>query len=44
MIPFFGIGVDQLADSCVGEPPTEARVKFKGDDGTKTGINIYIKY
>ena len=35
MIPFFGIGTDQLADSCFGEPATGARVKFESDDGTR---------
>ena len=28
MIPFLGIGADQLADSCVGDPGTGDRVKF----------------
>ena len=35
MIPFLGIGSDQLADSCVGEPGTGARAKFEGEDGTR---------
>ena len=34
MIPFLGMGTDQLADSWVGEPATEDREKFWGDDGT----------
>ena len=40
MIPFFGIGPDQLADSCVGEPPKVAKVKFKVDDGTRKKRSI----
>ena len=35
MIPFLGIGADQLADSCVGEVATGASAKFEGDDGTR---------
>ena len=42
MIPFLGIGADQLADSCAGEPVTGARVKFEGDDGTR--IRTYNLY
>ena len=34
MIPFLGMGTDQLADSWVGEPATGDREKFWGDDGT----------
>ena len=43
MMPFLGIGADQLADSCVGEPPKVAKVKFKGDDGTRKSIHIKYK-
>ena len=35
MIPFLGIGADQLADSCVGEPATGDIAKFCGDNETK---------
>ena len=35
MIPFLGMGADQLADSCVGELATGASAMFKGDDGTR---------
>ena len=34
MIPFLGMGIDQLADSSVGEPATADREKVCGDDGT----------
>ena len=37
MIPFLGMGTDQLADSRVGEPVTGDKEKFWGDDGT---VNI----
>ena len=39
MIPFLGIGADQLADNCVAKPATEARERIRGDDGT--GNKIY---
>ena len=42
MIPFLGIGADQLADRCVEEPATGARAKFVGDDGTRNRTyNLY---
>ena len=40
MIPFFGMGADQLADSCVGEPATGGNAKFEGDDGTRNRTYI----
>ena len=39
MIPFFGIGANQLADSCVGDLGKDANTKFRGGDGT--GNSIY---
>ena len=36
MIPFLGMGTDQLAESKVGEPRTGDSVKFDGDDGFQT--------
>ena len=42
MIPFFGIGRDQLAESVVGKPRRVYNVKFMGDDGTgKRHVQIY---
>ena len=35
MIPFLGMGTDQLAERAVGDPRIGNNVKFKGDDGTK---------
>ena len=40
MIPFLGMGADQLADSCVGEPATGDSAKFEGDDGTRNRTYI----
>ena len=40
MIPFLGIGADQLADIWDGEPATADREKFWGDDGTVIIISI----
>ena len=34
MIPFLGIGTDQLADSTVGEPGTGDNEKSMTEDGT----------
>ena len=34
MIPFLGIGADQLADSVVGYPGTANIEKLRGEDGT----------
>ena len=34
MIPFLGMGTDQLANNSVGEPATGDREKFCGSDGT----------
>ena len=34
MMPFFGIGEDQLADHWLGEPGTMDRERASGDDGT----------
>ena len=36
MIPFLGMGTDQLAESKVGEPRTGDSVKFEGEDGFQT--------
>ena len=36
MIPFLGIGTDQLAERVVGEPGTENNARFEGNDGTMT--------
>ena len=33
MMPFFGMGGDQLADSWLGEPGTVDTEGFRGDDG-----------
>ena len=35
MIPFFGMGIDQLAESKFGKPETEDNEVLIGDDGTK---------
>ena len=42
IIPFLGMGADQLANNCVGELPTEDRAKFCGDNetGEKKGTSI----
>ena len=34
MMPFFGMGEDQLADSWLGEPGTVDTERASGDDGT----------
>ena len=34
MIPFLGMGTDQLAERVVGKPGTENNVKLGGDDET----------
>ena len=34
MMPFFGMGGDQLADSWLGEPGTGDTERARGDDGT----------
>ena len=34
MIPFLGIGADQLVESAVGYPGTANKDKLRGDDGT----------
>ena len=34
MMPFFGMGGDQLADSWLGDPGTVDTERFRGDDGT----------
>ena len=34
MMPFFGMGGDQRADSWLGEPGTVDTEKLSGDDGT----------
>ena len=34
MIPFLGMGTDQLAERAVGKPGTENNVKLRGDDET----------
>ena len=39
MIPFLGMGTDQLAESKVGEPRTGDSVKFEGEDGFQTRWN-----
>ena len=36
MIPFLGMGTDQLAENKVGEPRTGDSVKFEGEDGFQT--------
>ena len=36
MIPFLGMGMDQLAYSIVGEPVTDDNVKLIGDDETES--------
>ena len=33
MMPFFGMGGGQLADSWLGEPGTVDTERFRGDDG-----------
>ena len=33
ILPFFGMGGDQLADSWLGEPGTVDTERFRGDDG-----------
>ena len=35
MIPFFGMGTDQLAERVVGKPGTENNVKLGGDEETE---------
>ena len=35
MIPFLGMGTDQLAERAVGEPGTGDSKKFEGVDGTE---------
>ena len=35
MIPFLGMGIDQLAESKFGKPETEDNEVLIGDDGTK---------
>ena len=45
MMPFFGMGEDQLADSWLGEPETVDTEKASGDDGTvKTIISMKHKH
>ena len=39
MIPFLGMGADQLAESQVGDPRTRDSVKFEGEDGTEDENN-----
>ena len=34
MMPFFGLGEDQLTDSWLGEPETLDTERVSGDDGT----------
>ena len=34
MIPFLGMGIDQLAERVVGKPGTEDNVNLGGDDET----------
>ena len=38
MMPFFGMGEDQLADSWLGEPETVDTERASGDDGTVEAI------
>ena len=39
MMPFFGMGEDQLADSWLGEPETVDTERASGDDGTVEKID-----
>ena len=38
MMPFFGMGGDQLADSLLGEPGTVDTKRFRGGDGAVEDI------
>ena len=40
MIPFLGMGTDQLAKRAVGEPGTGDNKKFGGNDGTENDNSV----
>ena len=40
MMPFFGMGEDQLADSWLGVPETVDTERASGDDGTVEKIDL----
>ena len=41
MIPFFGMGTDQLAESAEGTPGTGTNEEMLGDDGTRKLKLVY---
>ena len=41
MMPFFGMGGDQLADSWLGEPGTVDTKRFMGDSGPVANNDIH---
>ena len=40
MIPFLGMGTDQVVESEVGDPVTGNKVKFKMEEGTENDIEF----
>ena len=42
MIPFLGMGTDQVVESEVGDPVTGNKVMFVTEDGTEKDIELLI--